>query len=348
MDTVAKPGNLMAIDSQPPANVPDDPGYKFTIVAFDFAGKTVTALPPAGIADAIRKNNYVWIDVDYTVENTVRSALSGLDLLGEDLLDEILTAEPGTYLSRHAEHVHLVITGCSFNPVDHLEMQRIDVVIDEHVFLSIHRGPHFVIDTIRGEFRTDFERFAQTPSFLMYELWDALIENYADVEKRLGKLVASLQSDLVQAEDDTVFSHVADIGENLLHFRAILMPARTVLVELAGRKSHLISEATQSDLYNIAGTLEQVLQDVLVDREILTQSLNLHMSMVSHRTNKAMSKLTVISAIFLPLTFLCGVYGMNFIIFPELHWKFGYAFFWGTCITIVTILIVILRRLKLL
>lgn len=348
MDTIAKPDDFTGTGSQSPANLPDDPGFRFTITAFDFAGKKIMALPPAGIADAVRQDNYVWIDMDYTVENTARSALSGLELVSEDILDGIFTAEPGTCLSRHAEYVHLVITGCSFNPVDKLELQRIDVVVDEHVFLSVHKGPHFVIDTIRGEFRTDFERFAKTPSFLMYELWDALIENYADVEERLGKLVESLQSDLVQAEDDKVFSHVADIGENLLHFRGILMPARTVLVELAGRKSQLISEEAQSDLYNISGILEQVLQDVLVDREILTQSLNLHMSMVSHRTNKAMTKLTVITVIFLPLTFLCGVYGMNFAIFPELHWKFGYAFFWGACITIVTILIVILRRIKLL
>ena len=348
MDTISKTGDFTGTDSQVPANLPDDPGFVLTITAFDFAEKKITALPPAGIADAIRQNNYLWIDIEYTVENMALSVLTRLDLVNEDILDEIFTAEPVTCLSRHAEYIHLVITGCSFSTVDQLEMQRIDVVIDEQVFLTVHKGPHSVIDTIRGEFRTDFERFAKTPSFLMYELWDALIENYAVVEERLGKLVESLQSGLVQAEDDTIFSHVADIGENLLHFRGILMPARTVLVELAARKSHLISEATQSDLYNIAGILEQVLQDVLVDREILTQSLNLHMSMVSHRTNKAMTKLTVISVIFLPLTFLCGVYGMNFAIFPELHWKFGYAFFWGACITIVAILIVILRRIKLL
>ena len=90
------------------------------------------------------------------------------------------------------------------------------------------------------------------------------------------------------------------------------------------------------------------MQDVLVDREILTQSINLYMSMVSHHTNRAMSKLTVISAIFLPLTFLCGVYGMNFAVFPELHWKYGYDFFWVTCATIVVVLLIVLRRHRLL
>ena len=126
------------------------------------------------------------------------------------------------------------------------------------------------------------------------------------------------------------------------------MPARTSLIELASRRTHLISEATQAALGNMAGALERILQDVLVDREILTQSLSLHMSMVSHRTNQAVSKLTVVSFIFLPLTFLCGIYGMNFVIFPELRWHYGYLFFWGLCATIVTILLFILRRIRLL
>ena len=86
----------------------------------------------------------------------------------------------------------------------------------------------------------------------------------------------------------------------------------------------------------------------MVDRDILAQSLDLHMSMVTHRTNRVMNKLTIISAIFLPLTFLCGVYGMNFDRFPELHWRYGYEFFWGLTATIVTVLVFLLRRNRML
>ena len=73
---------------------------------------------------------------------------------------------------------------------------------------------------------------------------------------------------------------------------------------------------------------------MLVDRDILSEALNLHMSMVSHRTNEVMKKLTVVSVVFLPLTFLVGVYGMNFEIFPELKWRFGYVYFWGVVVAV--------------
>jgi magnesium transporter len=98
----------------------------------------------------------------------------------------------------------------------------------------------------------------------------------------------------------------------------------------------------------MVGTIERVLQDVLVDRDILSDSLNNYMSMVAHRTNKVMGKLTVVSVIFLPLTFLCGVYGMNFEVLPELKLEWGYYGFWALAGVIVLGLIAFMRRIKLL
>jgi magnesium transporter len=97
----------------------------------------------------------------------------------------------------------------------------------------------------------------------------------------------------------------------------------------------------------MVGTVEHVLQDLLVDRDILSESLNLYMSLVGHRTNEVMKRLTVVSVVFLPLTFLCGVYGMNFEILPELQWHYGYLFFWAVAAVIVISLLGLMRRAKL-
>ena len=323
-------------------------GYSLATAAFDFSHKTIDFLSVTDIDEVVRSGKYVWIDLDYTDAAAARDLLGGLRLIDDDLVEEIFTEEAGMQLSRHTDYMHLVLSGCRIDTSGELSLQRIDIVIDEDFFLTVHQGPHYVIDAIKNEFEADFVRHARTPSFLVYELWDALVDHYAGIEKHLEHEVESLQSELVQDADDEVFTRVSGIGENLLRFRGVLMPARKIITDLASRRSHLISEATQAALNNIAGTLEKVLQDVLVDREILTQSLNLHMSMVSHHTNRAMSKLTVISAIFLPLTFLCGVYGMNFTVFPEIHWKYGYDIFWATCAIIVVGLLIVLRRYRLL
>ena len=97
----------------------------------------------------------------------------------------------------------------------------------------------------------------------------------------------------------------------------MLLPTRATLADLSTRRTLVLSETTQRFLGNMVGSVDHILQDMLVDRDILSESLNLYMSMVGHRTNKVMKKLTAVSVIFMPLTFLVGVYGMNFEIFPS-------------------------------
>ena len=145
-----------------------------------------------------------------------------------------------------------------------------------------------------------------------------------------------------------MFAEANELTADLLHLRKVVLPARTVLSDLSSKKSPFVSEATQPFLANMVGTIERVLQDVLVDRDILAGSLNNYMSMVSYKTNQVMNRLTVVSVIFLPLTFLCGVYGMNFAVLPETKWEHGYAYFWGLVGLITIGLLWFMRRNRLL
>jgi magnesium transporter len=204
------------------------------------------------------------------------------------------------------------------------------------------------LENVRKSYITDFVRFAQSPSFLLYELWDQLIDNYLSVHKKFEDRVEAVQAQLIGDVQDTIFAEASELGSDLLHLRKVVLPARAVLTDLSTRKSPFVSEATQPYLSNMVGTIERVLQDVLVDRDILSNSLNNYMSLVAHKTNQVMSKLTVVSIIFLPLTFLCGVYGMNFEIIPELHMQHGYLYFWLLALVLVGGLLYLMRRNKLL
>jgi magnesium transporter len=95
-------------------------------------------------------------------------------------------------------------------------------------------------------------------------------------------------------------------------------------------------------------TLERLLADIAADREILETALQHSLTVMSHRTNQTMNRLAVVSTIFLPLTFLCGVYGMNFEIMPEIEWENGYTYFWILSGVITVTLIIVLRRARLL
>jgi magnesium transporter len=274
--------------------------------------------------------------------------IESLGVIDQATIDSALKNEPSTQHARFDDYIHLVVSGCRQRG-GKFDLERVDVVIAEKFFLTVHKGPVAFLSAVRRDYRSDFLRFARSPSFLVYELWDHLIENYLSVQKVMEERVEHLQHELSSGVvDDAVFARISELGADLLHFRKVLLPARSVLTDLSSRRSLFISEATQPFLSNMVGTLEHVLQDLLVDRDILSESLNLYMSVVSHRTNKVMNRLTVVSVVFLPLTFLCGVYGMNFDVLPELHWSRGYLYFWLVVLVIALGLIGLMRRAKLL
>jgi magnesium transporter len=263
------------------------------------------------------------------------------------VVEDALTRDAATQIARYEDCLHLVLTGCRLNDRA-FDLERVDAVIGERFLVTLRRGTTEFMTAMLRDYRSDFLRFAQSPSFLLYELWDHLIENYLKVHEAFDARVDTIQRALTGEVEETIFREASELSSDLLQLRKVVLPARAVLTELATRKSAFVSEATQPYLANMAGTVERVLQDVLVDRDILSDSLNNYMSMVAHRTNKVMSKLTVVSVIFLPLSFLCGVYGMNFEVMPELKWQFGYAGFWGVALLIVSSLLVFMRRAKVL
>jgi magnesium transporter len=339
-----------ALASDPPPSVSSGAGKAcgVSVVDFDFANKVERSIEFGEARAAFEAGRFVWVDIEATDLTEARRLLASLEVIDEETIDDALRNEPSTRHARYEQYIHLVLSGCR-QRAQQFDLERVDVIIAERFLATVHRGPVAFLKTVRRDYRYDFLRFAKSPSFLIYELWDHLLDNYLAVQKLMEERVEELQLELSRDDvDDTVFRKISELGADLLHFRKVLLPARAVLVDLSSRRSLFISEATQPFLANMVGTLEHVLQDLLVDRDILSESLNLYMSVVSHRTNEVMKRLTVVSVIFMPLTFLCGVYGMNFEVLPELRWQSGYAMFWALVLIIVGSLVYLMRRSRLL
>ena len=325
----------------------DSSSCRLSVIEFSFDPKHEQRLDPNELPAALAAGRFVWIDIEVSDPSQAEPILVELALLNHEIIQDALFAEPGTRHARYEEFFHVVVVGCRPGPVG-FDLERVDVVISDRFMATIHRGPVLFLSSMHRDYRSDFLRFARSPSFLFYELWDHLIENYLQIQQLMEERVESLQNELRAPKvDDAVFARISQLGADLLYFRKVLLPARAVLASLSTRRTLFLSERTQVLLGNLHSTLEHVLQDLLVDRDILSDSLNLYMSLVSHRTNEVMKRLTVVSVVFLPLTFLCGVYGMNFDSLPELHWSYGYGFFWALVGAIVIALLSLMRRSRL-
>ncbi|MFN0247553.1 MAG: magnesium transporter CorA family protein [Kofleriaceae bacterium] len=321
----------------------------WTAVELDFATKKHRKVSLDEVKKSMEgERTFVWVDIDIANASEARKILARLDDMYEsELLEDAFSREPATQIGRYENFLHLVLSGCRL--AGHkFDLERVDVMMGEKFMLTLHRGQPVFLEAVRKAYVNDFIKFAQSPSFLLYELWDHLVDNYLSVHKKFEERVDEVQRRLIGEVDESVFAEASELGADLLHLRKVVLPARSVLTDLSTRKSAFVSEATQPYLNNMVGTIERVLQDVLVDRDILNGSLNNYMSLVSHKSNKTMAKLTVVSIIFMPLTFLCGVYGMNFDYLPELKWEGSYFAFWGVVLALSASLLYLMRRNKLL
>jgi len=345
-DPVTRPsGEQPAVGASQPRLDAIDP--LVAVVELDFKTKTHRRISCEDARASIDAGNFVWVDVDVARVEEARELLTKLALCTPEIVEDALTREPATQIARYDDYLHLVLSGCRL--VGHkFDLERVDAVLGERFLLTLHKGQPVFLEAVRKSYVADFVRFAQSPSFLLYELWDCLIDNYLSVHKKFEERVEEVQTRLIGDVDDRVFGEASELTTDLLHLRKVVLPARSVLTDLSTRKSAFVSEATQPFLGNMVGTIERVLQDVLVDRDILSGTLNNYMSMVAHQTNRVMNRLTVVSVIFLPLTFLCGVYGMNFDILPEKNWEYGYLYFWIAVGGITLFLLWLMRRNRLL
>ncbi|HEX5659073.1 MAG TPA: magnesium transporter CorA family protein [Polyangiales bacterium] len=316
------------------------------VLGFDFEKREERELGLSEIFAAMEHGTFVWVDVEVRDQEAARALLCELSLISLDLIDEALTRHPETKLARYDGYLHFAVRDCSAETFD---SARLDCALGARFLLSIHRSPIRCLEAARKVYRHDFQRFARSPSFLVYELWDQLAEQYSRVQESFEDRVEVVQRELMQdVDDDEVFARVSTLSADLLNFRKLVLPARAALSDLSTRRSPYLSETTQRLLGNVVGSVERVLQDVLVDRDILAEALNSYMSLVSHRTNRVMKRLTVVNIVFLPLTFLCGVYGMNFEYLPELRWQYGYPMFWLTVAAIVLAIAWVSKRARLL
>jgi magnesium transporter len=322
-------------------------GCALRLVGFDFGNRTEFSLRASEMASAFVPDKFVWVDVQFGDASAgAREFLGGLGLLPPDVIDAALTREPATQSARYDHCLHFVLSDCKLEG-SALQLSRIDCVVTSHALFTIHRSPSACLSSVRRTYSQDFQRFAKTPSFLIFELWDHLVESYIEVQRALEDRVDALRTQLIRHADEAAFARVAELGSDLLNFRKVLLLTRTVLQDLGTRRSLFVSDATQQFLMNLVGTVEHVQQELLVDRDVLSDALDLHMSMITHRTNKVMTKLTVASVIFMPLTFLCGVYGMNFRYVPELEWSYGYPLFWIAVVVIGAAIAWFCHRIKL-
>ncbi len=314
-------------------------------VSFDFSTKTEKSVAIEEIPEEAKQGNHCWVEADPSDAPDIQNLLRKQNI-NDIAIEQITGADnrDGRY-DVYPRCLHFSLTEARMEN-SRIVSAHVDVALTESCFITINHSDAILLRNMRSTYSEDFQMFAKSPGFLLYEVGDHLLEQYRRTLRSFSSEIEQIQTGLFGKVDDGIFKHVSELTTDLLQFRRIVLAARDVLHELGTRKSPFVSESTQPFLLRTAERLERLGEDISVERDTLNETLHLYMGMVSHRTNKVVNRLTAISTIFLPLAFLCGVYGMNFDYMPELGWEYSYPAFWSVVLFIAASIILIMKKQK--
>jgi magnesium transporter len=243
----------------------------------------------------------------------------------------------------YENHEFLVCRMAQMNGKE-VETEQVSFVIGAHWVVSFQPGQRDVFDPVRARIRNNSLICQMGADFLAYSLVDTLIDGYFPIVESLGDALEDLEERVVAGKIERNAGAIHTIRRQLLFFHRILWQQRDAINTLLRAENRFISAATRVYLRDTYDHAVQVLDLVESFREMAVSLMEVHLSSISNRLNEVMRVLTVISTIFIPLTFLVGVYGMNFQHMPELAWRWSYPILWLLMIGIGCGMFVFFRR----
>ncbi len=338
------PGSLIYVgrdDARPP---------EVTVTDYHEEAFAVHRLAKAGALFALAETPGIrWIDIEGIGDAKFLEKLGQRYAIHPLVLEDILTTEQRPKIDDLEKYLYVVVKMVRPDKGGGRPLsEQLSLILGEQQVISIQEG---VAGDPFGAVRKRIEggrgRIRQMGSdYLLYALLDSIVDDYFEVLEGLGEEIEALEDEIVAGPGPEAVQRIHRLKRDLIHLRRVVWPLREVLSRLERRESLLISSETQIFFRDVYDHVIQIMDGIESGREMLSSLLDIYLSSISNRMNQVMKVLTVISTIFIPLTFLAGIYGMNFDFFPELHWRWGYPALWGVMAVLAGGMLFLFRRKK--
>jgi len=226
-----------------------------------------------------------------------------------------------------------------------LRAEQVSLLVGERNLISFQEDPGDVFDPVRKRIRNGRGQIRDRgPDYLAYAILDVIVDHYFVVLEELGTRTEELEDEIVGETPKDIEDDIHDLRRDLIYMRRMTWPMRELLYQLERLDSPLWAENNQPYVRDTYDHVVQVLDLVEALRDTASGLHDLHMTSISNRMNEIMKVLTIIGTIFIPLTFIAGIYGMNFEYMPELGWGWGYPAVWVVMLSLAGALLLYFRR----
>ncbi len=287
---------------------------------------------PRQVRDFLSTWPVVWVNVEGLGDATVISQLGDIFGLHRLALEDVINVHQRAKVEQYGEYYFIVTRMVMLH--EQLETEQVSLFLGRNFVLTFQEGlPGDCLEAVRNRLRKGQTRIRETKTdYLAYALLDAVVDSYFPILEEYGEQLERLEQELLTRPTTDTVIRIHDIKRDLLTLRRVIWPQREALNMLLRDEVPLITHETQLHLRDCYDHTVQLIDLVETYRELSSDMTDVYLSSISNRTNEIMRVLTVIATIFIPLTFIAGIYGMNFNTevspwnMPELKWYWGYPF----------------------
>lgn len=300
---------------------------------------------PEAVSDFPAGGGVVWINLTGMHDVKTVERLGQLFQIHPLTLEDVLNTDHPPKSEDFENYIFIVIKMLYYNGA--IQAEQLSLVLGPDFLLSFQESPQELFDPVRERIRKGRSRIRGAGAdYLAYALCDAVTDHYFIVLERFTEIVEELEDAILENRSFESLERIHGLRRELATLRRWVRPLREITHQLVKADSPLLSPETSPYFKDVYDHAIQVLEGIDALKETLAGLQELHLSLASHRMNEVMKVLTVIATIFIPLTFIAGIYGMNFEYMPELKWRWGYFFIWGLMLALALLMIIWFRKRK--
>jgi len=288
-----------------------------------------------------------WINVEGLHQVEPLEKLGGAFGLHPLVLEDILTTDQRPKVEDQGDYLYIVLKMLDYQEEEIIH-EQVSLILGSNFVISFQEGREGdVFNPIRERIRSGKGKIRKSGAdHLAYALLDSIVDSYFAILEKLGEQVEALEEELIADPGPETLEEIHRLKREMLYLRKSLWPLREVISTLERGESALIQESTGIYIRDVYDHTIQVIDSIETFRDMLSGMLDIYLSSISNRMNAVMKVLTLIATIFMPLTFLAGVYGMNFKHMPELGWPWAYPVLWLVLALIGITMVVYFKRKK--
>lgn len=289
-----------------------------------------------------------WINLDGVHDIHLLEAFGKAFDLHPLTLEDILNTNHPPKFEEFEDSALIIMKMFFFDEQSHqVRAEQISLVLTRENVLTFQEQSGDVFSEVRHRLERKSGRIRQRgPDYLAYALLDSVVDSYFHVLEKIGERLDYLETELISRPTQELLQQVHQLKGQLIYLRKAVWPMRELIGNLMHSESPLIADSTNIFLRDLYDHGIQVLDTVESFRDTASGLVDLYMSSVSQRMNEVMQVLTIMASIFIPLTFIAGIYGMNFEYMPELKWRYGYFLVWGLMAACCIVMLWFFKRKK--